>query len=196
MKKVLLTGFDPFNGEKINPAYESAILVADQIGDFCIYKLEVPTLYNQASKVIIRKIEEIHPDVVLMLGQAGGRDSISLEKVAINYRNATIGDNHGVIYLGEQIDSNCENAIFTNIDIETILKQLKQDNYNVKISLSAGGFICNETFFNVGNYCLKNNMKFEFIHVPYLPSQAKENLPSMELDEMVKTISRFIELCG
>ena len=82
--KVLITGFDPFGGESINPAYEAVKLMPDTICGAEIIKLEIPTVYGKSGKVIDAKIEECNPDVVISIGQAGGRSSIAIEKVLIS----------------------------------------------------------------------------------------------------------------
>ena len=110
--KLLVTGFDPFGGEKINPAIESVKLLADEIGGAEIIKLEIPTVFNKSLAVIEKAVREHQPDVVLSIGQAGGRSAISVEYVGINLNEARIKDNEGYQPSGEKIYEDGENAYF------------------------------------------------------------------------------------
>ena len=93
--KILVTGFDPFGGETVNPAYEAVKLLPDTIGGAQIFKLEIPTVFSLSGPAVEEGIKKYQPDVVLCVGQAGGRASISVEKVAINFVDARIPDNNG-----------------------------------------------------------------------------------------------------
>ena len=95
MKKLLITGFEPFGGEKINPSWEAVKLLPDKIGDFELNKIEIPVVFGKAAKTVIKKAEEIKPDAIICVGQAGGRTGVTPEMVAINLRFASITDNEG-----------------------------------------------------------------------------------------------------
>ena len=135
--KILITGFKPFNNEKINP---SALLLSELDANFNNYEIEtllLDVLYQKDSECLLAKIKEINPDYVLMLGQAGGRNCISLEYCAINIRNASIPDNHGNLITHEKIKDNGPLAYNTNIDIENLIHI---DN-NIKISYKCSTII-------------------------------------------------------
>ena len=93
--KILVTGFDPFGGQAINPAFEAVKLLPDVIGGAEIVKIEIPTVFGKCAHKVEEAIAQYNPDCVLCVGQAGGRSSITVEKVAINYCDARIADNEG-----------------------------------------------------------------------------------------------------
>ena len=95
MKKLLITGFDPFGGEALNPSWEAVKLLPDKIGAYTLYKLEIPTVFGVADQRVLEKAAEVDPDVVLCIGQAGGRASVTPERIGINIRSARIADNAG-----------------------------------------------------------------------------------------------------
>ena len=95
MRKLLITGFDPFGGASINPAWEAVKLLPKQIGDYEIYKLEIPTVFGLAAETVLAKAEKLQPDVILCIGQAGGRAAVTPERIAVNIRDAKIRDNAG-----------------------------------------------------------------------------------------------------
>jgi hypothetical protein len=95
MKKLLISGFDPFGGEKINPSFEAVKLLPDTIGEYELTKIELPTIFRRAAEIMTAKIEELRPDAVICVGQAGGRSGITPEVIGINLREAKIADNAG-----------------------------------------------------------------------------------------------------
>jgi pyroglutamyl-peptidase len=195
--KILVTAFEPFGGETINPSYEVLKRLDDRIKGAEIEKLLVPTAFNVSIDKVIEKINEINPDVVLSIGQAGGRADISIERVAINIDDARIPDNLGYQPEDKIIDLEGETAYFSTIPIKRIAQAIKKENIPVSISNSAGTYVCNHLLYGVLNYLSKNrlNIKAGFIHIPYLPQQVldKPNTPWMSLDDMVKAITIAIE---
>ena len=115
MKKLLLTGFDPFGGEKINPAWEAVKLVKDSIGDYEITKLQVPTVFGKAGQTVSAKADEIGADVVLSIGQAGGRAEVTPEMIGINLRYGRIPDNEGNVPLDEPVVEKGPAGIFATL---------------------------------------------------------------------------------
>lgn len=113
MKKVLITGFDPFGGEKINPAYEAVKLLPDEIGGAKIIKKEIPTVFQKGPEAVYEEIQSSKPDYVLCIGQAGGRSQVTPEWVGINFRNARIADNEGNQPLQTSVVENGPEAYFT-----------------------------------------------------------------------------------
>ena len=113
MKKLLITGFDPFGGESINPSWEAVKLLPDIVGDYEIHKMEIPTVFYKAFEMISKKAEEIKPDVIIAVGQAGGRKGITPERVGINLMDASIPDNEGNKINDKAIIENGENAYIT-----------------------------------------------------------------------------------
>ena len=193
--KILVTAFDPFENEPVNPAFEAVKKLPDKINDNEIIKLEIPTSFKRSEEAIKNAIEKHSPDVILSIGQAGGRNEITLEKVAINFLEARIKDNDGYQPSNLPIKEDGENAYFTNLNIKGIVAYLKENKIPAAISYTAGTFVCNSVMYN--NLYLVNkkypNIKTGFIHVPYLPEQAalKNPIPS---SMSIETIEKGIEL--
>lgn len=193
--KVLITGFDPFGGESINPAYEAVKLLPDTICGAEIIKLEIPTIYGKSGKVIDAKIEECHPDIVLSIGQAGGRSGITIEKVAINLAEARIQDNDGQQPMDTPLEEDGENAYFTNLPCKAVVKEIKDNGIPAYISYTAGTFVCNDVMYHILYQIDKKypNMRGGFIHVPYITEQVVDKpigTPAMSTE----TIAKGLEL--
>ena len=195
--KLLVTGFDPFGDEKINPAIESVKLLADEIGGAEIIKLEIPTVFNKSLAVIEKAVREHQPDVVLSIGQAGGRSAISVEYVGINLNEARIKDNEGYQPSGEKIYEDGENAYFATLPVKAMTAAMKAANVPAAISYTAGTFVCNHVLYGVRYLAEKEfpAMRSGFIHIPFLPEQVldKANTPSMSLDLIVRGLTAAIE---
>ena len=188
MKKLLITGFDPFGGESVNPSFEAVRLLPDAVGEFELTKMEIPTVYGVAPRLVIEKATEIGADVVLCIGQAGGRDSITPEVVGINLREASIADNAGVLLSGEPIDESAPTAYFATIPVRRIVSAVRASEIPCKLSYSAGAFVCNDTLFSLLHHFRDTNVTVGFIHVPFLPEQAKNGQPSLPLETIVSAL--------
>lgn len=190
--KILITGFAPFNNEKINPSYEAVKLLPDKINDIIIEKLEVPVSYLNGYMEVYSKIKYEDYDAIILVGQAGGRSVISLEKVAINYCYANISDNDGLSFNHSNIYYDGADAYFTTLPIIKMEETLKENNIKAAISYTCGTFVCNDLMYRVLHYLKMKNKKTRagFIHVPYIKEQVenKENMPYMELSEIVEAL--------
>ena len=193
--KILVTGFDPFDKETINPAFEAVKKLPDKIENADIIKLEVPTSFKKSEKTILEAIEKYSPDVILSIGQAGGRNEITVEKVAINLLEARIPDNDGDQPSDLPIKEDGETAYFSNLNIKGIVSHIKENNIPATISYTAGTFVCNAVMYN--NLYLVDkkypNIRTGFIHVPFLPEQAslKNPIPSSMSSDMISDAIRF-----
>ncbi|MGL4873398.1 MAG: pyroglutamyl-peptidase I [Clostridium sp.] len=197
--KVLVTGFDPFGGEKINPAQEAVLRVRDEINGAEVVKVIIPTVMERSLEVIEKSVEEHRPDVVISIGQATGRFGITPERVAINLNDFRIKDNEGNQPIDEVIREDGEAAYFTTLPIKGIVEHLNKNSIPSEISNTAGTFVCNHVMYGVLYLAQKKypNMKAGFIHIPCATIQAvgKKNVPYMSLDEIVKGIELAIEAC-
>ena len=194
--KILVTGFDAFNGEKINPASLILAGLKDEIDGNKIEKLFLPTVFSKVGEIIENEIEKIKPDIIISLGQAGGRSDITVERVAINVSDASIADNDGKIPVDEKIRDDGENAYFSTLPIKAIVKSLKDEKIPASVSNSAGTFVCNSVMYNDLYLAEKyKNITAGFIHVPYLPEQVleKRGEPSMNLETMIKAVEIIIK---
>ncbi|WP_311376804.1 pyroglutamyl-peptidase I [Anaerococcus lactolyticus] len=195
--KILITGFDAFGGEKINPASLILDRLPDEIDGNKVEKLIIPTAFFKVADIIERKIVDLRPDIVISIGQAGGRSDITVERVAINIADASIADNDGKKPIDEKIRRDGENAYFSTLPIKAIVENLRAEEIPASVSNSAGTFVCNFVMYN-DLYFAKKYKAFTagFIHVPYLPGQVidKKGVASMSLEDMVKAVEIIIKI--
>ena len=195
--KILVTGFDPFGGEPINPAIESVKRLPDNIAGAEIIKLEIPTVRKKSLEKIEKAINEHNPDVILSIGQAGGRFDISIERVGINLDDFRIPDNEGNQIIDEPIFPDGENSYFVKLPVKAMVQNVQKNNIPASVSYTAGTFVCNHVLYGV-LYLIEKKYKGKksgFIHIPFLPQQVvnKRNTPSMELNTIVKGLTAAIE---
>lgn len=197
--KILLTAFEPFGGESINPAFEAVRCLPDHIAGAEIIKQEVPVVFNLSNQQVTARMDEIQPDVWLGIGQAGGRFDITVERVAINISDGRIADNAGYQPVDEPIDPDGETAYFASLPIKAIVAEIRKQHIPASVSNTAGTYVCNHLMYGVLNHIHKNHlpMRGGFMHIPFLPDQAvtKPNTtPSMALDLMIKAIETAIQV--
>lgn len=194
--KLLLTGFDPFGGQPINPALEAVKLVADKIGNIEIVKLEVPTVFYKSIETVDKAIAEVKPDVVLCIGQAGGRYDITPERVAINVNDARIADNEGKQPLDGPIFEDGDAAYFTDLPIKAMVANVREAGIPASVSNTAGTFVCNHLMYGVLYLAAKKypGLRGGFIHVPFIPSQVV-NRPTPAPCLSVEMIAQGLEAC-
>ena len=190
-RKLLITGFDPFGGAQVNPAWEAVRLLPDEIGDFEVNKLEIPTVFELATRLVIERAEILCPDVILCIGQAGGRSSVTPERIGVNIRDARIPDNHGNQPSGERIIEDGPAAYFATVPVKKMAEAICTQNLPATVSNSAGAFVCNDVLYGVLHHCAGTSIQVGFIHVPYLPNQGS---PSMELSDIVLALEAAIEV--
>lgn len=195
--KVLITGFTPFGGEKINPSYEAVKLVNDKIAGAKVVKLEIPTVFRKSIEALDKAIETEKPDIVICIGQAGGRFEISIERIAINIDDARIEDNEENKPVDEAIYKDGENAYFSNLPIKAIVNKIRENNIPANVSNTAGTFVCNHIMYGLLYLINKKypNIKGGFIHVPFISQQVldKRNMPYMTLNEIANGLTYAIE---
>ena len=141
-RKLLITGFDPFGGATINPAWEAVKLLPDEIGDFEVYKLEIPTVFGLASQKVLEKAAEIRPDVILCVGQAGGRGSVTPERIAVNIRDAKIPDNGGNQPVGTFVAEDGPAAYFSTVPVMALaeaIRRLEVEDFPVIVIIDSEG---------------------------------------------------------
>ena len=192
VKRVLLTGFEPFNNSSLNPSQE----VIRNIAHKSLVGQEVlPVTFSTASRKLIELIDLHQPDVVISLGQAEGRSQITPEQIAINLDDAKIADNEGEILRERKIIDGGPDAYFTTLPIRRIVERLQTDGILASISLSAGTFVCNHLFYQLQHHCKGKKIASGFIHLPLINEQAKEfpNKPTMSLEEQVRGIGLVLD---
>lgn len=195
--KILITGFDPFGGESINPALEAVKKLPDTILGQEIIKIEIPTVFRKSLEKIEENIQKHNPDVVISIGQAGGRFGITPERVAINMDDARIKDNEGNQPIDISIYEDGEAAYFSTLPIKAMVKEMNDNGIPASVSNTAGTFVCNHVMYGVLYLIDKKypNIRGGFIHVPYIPSQVttKPNTPSMSIDDIAKGLELSIK---
>lgn len=192
--KILVTGFEPFGGAVINPAYEAVKLLHDVIAGAEVIKIEIPTVFGKDEEVVRAAVEKHHPDAVLCVGQAGGRSGITVEKVAINLMEARIPDNEGKQPLDTPIREDGENAYFASLPVKSMVQYMKEAKIPARVSYTAGTFVCNDIMYRVLYMIDKEypHMRGGFVHVPYLPEQTldlPEETPSMPAEMIAKALA-------
>lgn len=192
MKKLLITGFDPFGGESINPAWEAVRLLPDVIRDFELVKLEIPTVFGAAAQVVIDKAEEIHPDAIISVGQAGGRAAVTPEMVGINLRDASIPDNMGALPCDIPIAEGSPAAYFSTLPVRAMAKAICDAGLPGAVSYSAGSFVCNDVLYSLLHRFDGTAVRAGFIHVPFLPEQTADK-PSLPLEQTAAALRAAIE---
>lgn len=192
--KLLLTAFDPFGGDSINPALEAVKLVHDQVGGVEVVKLEVPTVFRKSIDTVAAAIEKEKPDAVLCIGQAGGRYDLTPERVAINIDDARIQDNEGNQPIDLPIFEDGAPAYFTTLPIKAMVQNIRNAGIPASVSNTAGTFVCNHLMYGVLYTLAKHypGVRGGFMHVPFVPSQVV-NRPSPAPCLSMQDISRGIE---
>ena len=194
--KILVTGFDPFGGEKVNPALEAVKLLPKEIHGAEVHWVAIPTVFYQSAEVLEAEIVRYQPDVVLCIGQAGGRASLTPERVAINQDDARIPDNQGNQPIDEPIRMDGEAAYFSTLPIKAMVKSIKSEGLPAAVSNTAGTFVCNHLMYQALYLVDKKfpQMRAGFMHIPYMTEQVlnKPNTASMCLTDIVRGIEAAI----
>ncbi len=182
--KLLLTAFDPFGGEKVNPALEAVKRVPDRVGGVEVIKLEVPTVFGEAISVLKAGLEKHQPDAVLCIGQAGGRFELTPERVAINLDDARIPDNKGNQPIDQPIEPEGAPAYFTTLPIKAMVEAMRDAGLPAAVSNTAGTFVCNHLMYGL-LHALNTQYpqaRGGFMHVPFIPEQtARRAVPAPSL---------------
>ena len=169
MSKVLVTGFDPFGGETVNPAYEAVKQLPDEIEGAQVIKLELPTSFQGSAQKLEQAMRQHQPDIVICVGQAGGRACVTVEKVAINLAEARIPDNDGAQPVDEPVRADGPTAYFSNLPVKAMVQQMHQAGIPAAVSYTAGTYVCNSTLYNL-MYLIERgypHVRGGFIHVPF-----------------------------
>ena len=195
--KILVTAFDPFGGESINPALEAVKLMKDNIDGAEIVKLEIPTVFRKSIDKVAEAIIKEDPDVVLSIGQAGGRFEVTPERVAINVDDARIPDNEGNQPIDVPIYEDGAPAYFTTLPVKAMVEAIRSAGLPSSLSNSAGTFVCNHIMYGVLYQIEKmgKNIRAGFIHVPFIPEQVARRpapAPCMSMVDIAKALEAAV----
>ena len=194
MKRLLITGFDPFGGADINPSWEAVRRLPDRIGDWQLTKIEIPTVFGLAAQTVLDTAQDLQPDAIICVGQAGGRDAVTPETYGVNLRHARIVDNAGNQPLAKPIVQGAPATYASTLPVRDMVRAVCQEGLPCRLSYSAGRFVCNDVLYTLLHHYQGTHTKVGFVHVPYLPEQAKDGQPSMTLDEIVQALEIIIEV--
>lgn len=192
----LVTGFDPFGGETVNPSQEIAqALHGAIVAGHRVVGAILPTQFGASLPSLETLLRQYHPALVLALGLAGGREGISLERVAINLVDARIPDNAGAQPVDAPVVDNAVNAYFSTLPLKAMLARLHDAGIPASLSQTAGTFVCNQVFFGLMHALRRRQARGGFVHVPYLPEQAARhaNAPGMSLETMIRGVGLALE---
>jgi pyroglutamyl-peptidase len=190
MKKLLITGFDPFGGEAVNPSWEAVQLLPDKIGEYELHKMQIPTVFGVAAQTVLQKAAQVNPDVILCIGQAGGRAAVTPERIGINVRSARIADNAGNQPQEEPIVPNGPDGLFATVPVVKMALAIQNAGLPGAVSNTAGTFVCNDTLYTLLHHYAGTSVRAGFIHVPYIPEQGT---PSLPLEQTVQALTAAIE---
>ena len=189
MKKLLITGFDPFGGQNINPSWEAVKRLPEEIGEYTVWKLQIPTVFDLAAQTVLEKAKEVCPDVIISVGQAGSRGAVTPERVGINIRDARIPDNQGNQPEDVPVVSDGPAAWFSTLPVKAMVENIKAAGLPGAVSNTAGTFVCNDVLYTLLHHYQGTGVRCGFIHVPWLPEQGSPNMP---LEDIVAALTACI----
>jgi pyroglutamyl-peptidase len=199
--KALVTGFDAFGGDKVNPSALAVRQLKRKLGGVVIHTAVLPTSYTRSAIALRGAIHEVRPDIVLCVGQAGGRAELCLERVAINVQDARIKDNDGKQPIDRPVVRDGPAAHFATLPIKACVAEMRKAGLPAQVSNTAGTFVCNNVFYALMDMAARDpiRMRAGFLHVPYLPEQAARlgsAAPSMALEDIVRGIEIVVAVSG
>lgn len=196
-KRILITGFEPFGNNKMN----SSEIVLKNLPDFNfveLYKELLPVSFSRSVKTVIQLLNDIKPDIVISLGQAGSRNSVDIERIAINIDDCRNPDNDGVMFKDTKIIENGPDALFSTLPVRNMADAVVACNIPSKVSNSAGTFVCNHLLYSILYYIKENHLsvKAGFVHLPCLTEPQSDNLEvqSFSLDDLLKAVEVIIKM--
>lgn len=198
--KALVTGFDAFGGEAVNPSALAVGRLKKRVGGIVVRTAILPTSYDRSTAALRAAIDEARPDIVLCVGQAGGRAELCLERVAINIQDARIRDNDGKQPIDRPAVKGGPAAHFATLPIKACVAALREAGLPAAVSNTAGTFVCNHIFYALMEIATGHSVPIRggFLHIPYLPEQTARQggAPSMALDDIVRGIETILKTCA
>ena len=191
MKKLLITGFEPFGGEEINPSAGVLRLLPERIGEYKVETLCLPVVFGEAAEKALAAAERIRPDFLICIGQAGGRAAITPELVGINLRHAEIPDNSGRKPKDEPIIEGGQAAYFSTLPVRKMVEAIRAEGISAGVSYSAGAYVCNDLLYTLLYRFDGRATRVGFIHIPYSEEQVKT--PNMPLQDIARGLVAAIK---
>ena len=194
-RRVLISGFEPFGGSNLN----SSQLVVEAISKesfsgLDLFTVILPVEFGKAADVLLSKVKEIDPEIIIAFGQAEGRKALTPEKIAINLDSARIPDNAGELRVNKVIIEKGADGYFSTLPIEKMVEAVKECGLESEVSLSAGAFLCNHIFYHLQHKFLESRVKSGFVHLPLVNEQIVQypNQPSWALKDLVQGVKAAI----
>ena len=191
MKHLLLTGFEPFGGDHVNPSREAVSALPDTLGSVAIHKLLLPVTFGGAAQAVLAEAERLRPDAVLSVGLAGGRSAVTPEYVAVNLRHARIADNAGARPQDQPVVPGGPAAYFATFPVRAMADAIQAAGVPAAVSYTAGVFVCNEVLYALLHRFAGTPTRCGFIHLPWLDTQGKEG-PSLSLEQMTRALEAAV----
>ena len=190
---ILLTGFEPFGGESTNPSWQAAQRAAEllRVQGREAVAVEVPCVFGRSIEVLEAALGKVDPEIVLCVGQAGGRERISLERVAINVDDARIPDNAGRRPIDEPVVAAGPAAYFSTLPIKACRETVARLGIPVEVSQTAGTYVCNHLFYGLMDLLEgRPGTRGGFIHVPFSSEQAAAHgQPGIAVEAMATALA-------
>lgn len=195
--KILVTAFDPFGGDAVNPALEAVRLLPPTIAGAELVALEVPTVFGRSIRTVTEAIDEHQPDAVLCVGQAGGRSGVTPERVAINVDDARIPDNEGNQPIDQPVVDGGAPAHFSSLPVKAMVQAITEAGLPSELSNTAGTFVCNHLMYGVLHHLARQRLdqvRAGFVHVPFIPEQVTgRDVACLPLDAIARALTVAIE---
>lgn len=193
MKKLLITGFDPFGNNTVNPSWLAVEQLPMQVGQFQLRKMMLPTVFGEAARMVMEDATRWQPDVILCIGLAAGRSAVTPERIGVNIRDARIADNAGNRPEGEFVVPGGPAAYFSTVPVEKMSQAIRDAQIPGAVSNTAGTFVCNDVLYTLLHYFNGTATRVGFIHIPALPEQAQTGL---SLTQTVSALIATIQACA
>lgn len=205
MKTVLVTGFEPFDGEPVNAAWEVVQTLSERsIEGAHLVIRQLPTVFGESRRALAQAMTEVEPDLVVCVGQAGGRRAVSVERIGVNMDDARIPDNAGQQPTEQPIEPSAPAGYFSTLPVRRIVEAVRERGIPAEESWSAGAYVCNHILFGLMHLLAQSpwrerGVRGGFIHIPFLPEQAVRHhnapcLPKTLVAEALETAIRM-SLC-
>lgn len=191
-KRLLITGFDPFGGDSVNPSWECVSKLPDTVGEYVLCKLQIPTVFGKAAEAVLTRAEEFRPDVILCVGLAGGREAVTPERIAVNIRDARIPDNRGNQPRDAFVIPGAPAAYFVTVPVADMAEAIRGAGIPAAVSNTAGTFVCNDVLYTLLHRFAGTGTRVGFVHVPYLTGQGT---PSLSEEAIITALSAAISAC-
>ena len=196
--RALVTGFEPFGGDSVNPSWLAVSRLPKQVAGVEVHVAELPCSYANSAGLLRAAIAKVQPDIVLCVGQAGGRADLCLERVAINVQDARIRDNDGAQPIDSPVIEGGPVARFGSLPIKACVAEMRKAGLPAAVSNTAGTFVCNHIFYALMDMAERHPtpLRGGFLHIPFAPEQVTGSAPSVAVDDVVRGIEIILATCA